>query len=139
MAAVVDQINDGTAYTLDVCAVATELLIDPLEEITGLRVDVVCETSEQLTETLAVEDRETLMIRCWVRAKLDSLESDVIEPYKLLARQLFQRLNNFKSVDGRVKVWECEADPKQIPDKTYLNTMGLFVTSILMRVEVEAS
>ena len=139
MTAILDRINTGTAYILDAEAVGSELLIDPLEEITGTRVDVVCESEEQLNETLATEDRETLLIRCWLRAKVPSLEREQIEPWKLFARQLFQRLNNFNSADGRVKVWECESDPKQIPDKSLLNTMGLFVTSILMRVEVEAS
>lgn len=139
LAALVDQINTGGDYSLDVDATASDNIIDPLEDVTGLRVDVTEESAEHLAETLAVEDSTSHIIRVWIRKKLDSTDEIEVNPLKLLASQLFQRLNDFDSEDGRVKVWECEYDPKQVPDKSYLKDMGLFVTSILMRVEVEAA
>lgn len=137
--ALVDQINAGTAYALDVTALYSEQLIDPLEEINGLRVDVTTDESETLNETLAVEDRTSHKIRVWVRSKVDDFENDTINPLKLLLRQIFHRVLNFNSSDGRVRVWECSNEQVETPDKTMLRNAGLFVTSILLRVEVEAA
>ena len=139
LTALVDQINSGGEYSLVVDATALDNIIDPLEEITELMVDVTEESAEHLTETLDVENRTTHIIRVWIRKKLYVTIEGEVNELKLLASQLFQRLNNFNSDDGRVKVWECEYDPKQVPDKAYLNQSNLFVSSILCRVEVEAS
>lgn len=139
MQAIVARVNSGEAYCLDVSASYSELVINPLEEINELRVDVVSESEEQIVETIEVEDRTTHLIRIWIRKKLDAITPEAVDPLKLLARQLFQRVNNWDSSDGRVKVWECEMDPKQVPDKSMLQSSGLFVASVLMRVEVEAS
>lgn len=139
MMVLVARINSGEAYCLDVAATYSELIVDPLEDIHELRVDVVTEQSEQLNETLAVEDRTSHQVRVWIRAKPDTITPTDIDPLKLVARQIFQRLNNWDSADGRVRVWECDMDPKEIPDKNTLHTLGLFVTSVLMRVQVEAS
>jgi hypothetical protein len=137
--AITDRVNTGTAYTLDVQATYTDQLVDPLEDVTDLRVDVVHESEEQLLETLDVEDRTSHVIRIWVRKKLSSEQNEEIELLKLLTRQIYQRINDFDSADGRVKVWECDMDPKQIPDKALLRQSWLFVASIVLRCEVEAS
>jgi uncharacterized Ntn-hydrolase superfamily protein len=137
--AIVDAINDSSTYCLEVVAERMELAVDPLEEVTTLRVDVVHETEEQLEETLDVEDRTTHEIRIWVRKKVSTVTPDELDRLKLLVRQLFQRVNNFTSSSGRVKVWQCELEGKQVPDKGILNQAGLFVVPILLRVEVEPS
>ena len=135
----VDQINAGTTYQRDVTAIYSEQLIDPLEEIDGLRIDVTTDESETLVETLAVEDRSSHQIRVWIRAKVDDFTSDTINPLKLLVRQVFQQLLDYDSSNGRVKVWECDNVVQETPDKTMLRNAGLFVASILLRVEVEAA
>lgn len=139
MSAIVDQINDGGSYDLDVVARYGALIIDPLEGVTGLRVDVVSETEEQLVETLDVEDRSTHQIRIWMRRKVSSVSSDEIDQLKLIFRQIYQRVNNFNSSDGRVKVWDVEIDPIEVPIKSILQQSWLFVASLVLRVEVEAS
>ena len=63
MQAIVDRINSGEAYCLDLVANRSETLVDPLEEISELRCDVVSESEEQLVETLDVEDRTSHIIR----------------------------------------------------------------------------
>jgi uncharacterized protein involved in tellurium resistance len=139
MSLIVDQINSGGAYDLDVVARYGALIIDPLEEVTGLRVDVVGETEEQLVETLDVEDRSTHQIRIWMRKKVSSVSSDEIDQLKLIFRQIYQRVNNFDSSDGRVKVWDAEIDPIEVPIKSILQQSWLFVASLVLRVEVESS
>jgi len=137
MSAIVEQINSGTAYELSVTAAYSETLDDELEDIPDLRVDVVQEEEEQLNETLDVEDRTSHMIRVWIRKRTPT--QDDIDAVKLIVRQIWQRVNNFNSSNARVKVWECDMDPKEVPNKMILKQSGLFVASMLMRVEVEAS
>lgn len=139
MQAIVARINSATTYCLAVVAEYRETLVDPLEEITDLRCDVVSESEEQLVETLAIEDRTSHVIRIWLRKKLDNLTPDEIDPLKLLFRQIFQRVNNYDTTDRRVTVWECDIEPKEVPLKDFLQQAGLFVASIVLRVEVEAS
>jgi len=140
MAAVVDRVNSGETYDMDVAACYTEAIIDVLENIgLELRIDVVCEGEQQLSETLDVEDRTQLMVRVFIRQKLRSVENDEIEPLKLLVRQLWQRLNNYETADGRVKVWSCDPDPKEVPIKAILSSDWLFVATLVMIIEVEAS
>lgn len=136
---ILDRIKTGTAYELELLIERPEQAVDALEMIESLRVDVVHEDEEQLNETLDVEDRTSHQIRVWIRKKVNSVDNDEIDPLKLLVRQIFQRVNNFDSSDGRVKVWECDLEQKQIPDKEILRTLGLFVVSIMLRVEVEPS
>lgn len=135
----VARINSGGAYSLPAVAAYSEELIDPLEEITALRVDVCPEGSQTLSELLDGEDRTSHQIRVWVRSKVIAMTPAVIDPLKLLVRQVFQRLDNFDSSDKRVRVWQCDNDQKQNPDKELLVRSGLFVSSIVLRVEVEAS
>ena len=76
MQAIVARINSATTYCLAVVAEYRETLVDPLEEITDLRCDVVSESEEQLVETLATEDRTSHVLRIWLRKKLDNLTPD---------------------------------------------------------------
>ena len=137
MSSIVERINSGSVYELAVTATYSETLDDELDDIPDLRVDVVQEEEEQLNETLDVEDRTSHMIRVWIRKRTPT--QDDVDAVKLIVRQIWQRVNNFNSSNTRVKVWECDMDPKEIPNKTILKQSGLFVASILMRVEVEAS
>lgn len=139
MTAIVNRINSSEMYCLDIKAQRNELVIDPLEEIAGLRVDVVTESEEQLNETLDIEDRTSHVLRIWIRKKLTALSNDQIDPLKLLVRQIFQRVNDFNSADGRVKVWEVDIEGHQVPDKQILHENWLFVAALVLRCEVEAS
>ncbi|GDY10181.1 hypothetical protein LBMAG52_36690 [Planctomycetia bacterium] len=135
--ALIARINTGTAYTLQVDAIYSEQLIDPLEEIDVLRVDVCTDESETLEETLAIEDRTSHKIRIWIRNKVNDWENRTIDPLKLLVRQIYQRINNFDSSNQRVRVWECDYEPLENPSKETLRTAGLFVSQIVLRVEVD--
>lgn len=137
--AIVDRINASTTYALDVVAQRLEVIVDHLEEVNGLRVDVVHEEEEQLEETLDVEDRTSHEIRVYVRSKVPNRTPDEIDPLKLLVRQIFLQVNDFDSADGRVKVWQADIEPRQAADKELLRQHGIFVVAIMLRVEVEPS
>lgn len=137
--ALVAQINAGTAYTLERLAAYSRVEVDPLEEIDGLRIDVVAVEETQLNETLAIEDRSSHRIAIWIRSRLDDVQPETIDALALLVRQIYQRVNNFTSADRRVTVWETDEETRMNPDKALLDQMRLFVASIVLRVEVEAS
>ena len=139
MTAIRDRINSGTAYVLAVNAEYSELQVDERETLDELRVDVTSDTEEQLKETLATEDRTSHRLRIWIRSPVERTSNEEIDPLKLLVRQIFQRVNDFNSANDRVKVWECDLESKQNPDKAILHQDGLFVANIALRVEVEAS
>jgi hypothetical protein len=139
MRAIVDRINIGVPYNLSRAAEYSESIIDPIEEITGLLVDVVCETEGQLEETLDAEDRTECWIRIYIRAKVQAIDPDTIDPLKLIVRQIWRQVNEYETSDGRVKVWKCDNDPKEVPVKAILQNHFLFVSTLLLRVEVEAS
>jgi len=139
MRAITDRINTGGKYCLEVLATYGEQMIDPLEEITGLRVDVVSETEEQLNETLDLEDNTSHVIRIWIRKKLDNVSNEVVDEMKLLVRQIFQRVNQWRNESGRVQIWEADFDSRRNPDKAVLHQQWLFVSQILLRVEVGPS
>ncbi len=134
-----ERINDGGAYCLPIVAQYTEQVIDPLEEITDVRVDVASEAEETLDDTLDVENRTSHVLRIWVRAKVAAADNDAIDSLKLLVRQIFQRVNNADSTDGRVQVWDCDLEDGQNPDKDILQQAWLFVSSLVLRLEVAAS
>lgn len=139
MHAIVDRINSGDKYELDSPAKYSENIIDEMEDITDIRIDVVTETEAQLEETLDVEDRTEVYVRVFIRVKVDAIDSDTIDPLKLLVRRIWQRLSDFDSADGRVKVWECDVSPKEVPVKSILHANRLFLATLLLRIEVEPS
>lgn len=136
---IVDRINASTTYALEVVAQRQEVIVDHLEEVSELRVDVVHEEGTQLEDTLNVEDRTSHEIRIYVRSKVSDMAPDSIDPLKLLTRQIFQQVNNYDSADGRVKVWQCDVEPRQAADKELLRQHGIFVAAIMLRAEVEPS
>jgi hypothetical protein len=137
--ALVERINAGTAYGLEVAATYNRVKVDPLEEIEGLRVDVVHEQQTQLRESLDIEDDTSHVIYVWVRSKLQSDLPEEIDQLSLLVRQIYQQLNDWDSADGRVRVWECDEEERPDAEKEALRQMRLFVALIAMRVEVEDS
>lgn len=137
--AIVDRINASTTYALEVVAQRQEVIVDHLEEVNGLRVDVVHEEETQLEETLDEEDRTSHEIKIYVRAKVSDRTQDQLDPLKLLTRQIFQQVNEYDSANGRVKAWQCDIEPRQAADKELLRQHGLFVAAIMLRVEVEPS
>jgi hypothetical protein len=102
-------------------------------------VDIVTEQEETLNETLAIEDRVSLSVRICIRKKVSSFSNDEIDPLKLVARQIYQQVNNYDTTDLRVRVWECDLENIDKPGKELLMQAGLFLQTILLRVEVEAS
>jgi len=58
---------------------------------------------------------------------------------KLTVRQMFQRLNDYDSPNGRVKIWELDSESKKVPDKTQLVNNHVFIAALMLRAEVEAS
>lgn len=137
--AIIDRINGGTTYELEIVAQRQEVIVDHLEEVSELRVDVVHEEETQLEETLDDEDRTSHEIRIYVRSKVPNRTTDEIDPLKLLTRQIFQQVNEYETSNGRVKVWQCDIEPRQAADKELLRQHGIFVAAIMLRVEVEPS
>jgi hypothetical protein len=133
--ALVDKINAGTTYALAVNAKYSRTEIDQLEEIDGLRVDVVAITETQPNECFDSSDNSRHKIDIVVRSKIQEKDVDV-PPLALLCRQIALAVSTFKSADGRVQVWEWEPDEKENPDKRLLNDVGLFLSSIHLEVEV---
>lgn len=135
--ALVERINSGSYSQSigDVCH--ADELSDQLENVKYPRVDVIPQDEETLDETLAIEDRTSHQIRVWIRSPVSGQQQ--IDDMKLFAREVFLRLNDWDSDDGRVRVWECGLDQKQNPDKDVLRNTGLFKSFILLRVEVEPS
>lgn len=133
------RINSGDQYALAVDAQCAVVAVDVQEEIKALRVDVIAEDEQQLAETLAIEDRTTHTLVIYVRHKLQSLEPCEIDAMRLIVRQIFQRVNNYDSGDGRVRVWAVDPSTRMTPDKARLYQNRLFVAKIVLRVEVEPS
>lgn len=139
MTEIVSRVNSGTAYTLPVAATRVDSLRESLDGFTTLLVDVLQIDEEQMDDTLAVEDRSSHSIRIAFRKKVNQGDQSDIDAHRLLVRQVWQRVNNHNSSDQRVKVWEADFDPKEVPDRTELTTNGMFIASIVLRVEVGAS
>lgn len=134
---IVDRINTASSYALPLNAKPADVQIDVLENITGTLVEVVAEAEETLQDTLNTEDRSSHQIRVYFRSKLNGRTFEDIASRKLCARQIFQRVNNHNSSDGRVKVWECDFEPNEVPIKDIMRQTGVFVCSIVLRVEVD--
>lgn len=136
--ALVAHINAGT-YGASVTAEYREEQIDPLEDVSStLLATVVPVDEEQLNETLG-DDRTSHNMRVYIRKKLMGIEPSDIDLLKLVTRKIWSQLNNYDTTDKRVRVWECDQDVKQKPDKDALREHGMFLASINLRVEVEAS
>lgn len=138
--AIVDRINTGSGITYTLAASATYgyKFEQARNDITALQVFVLHETERTLDETLDVENRTSHEIRIFVRQKLTDATNTLVNAVLLTARKIFQRVNNFNSANGRVRVWECDLEPAD-PEIDPLIQLDVCQRTILLRVEVEAS
>jgi DNA-directed RNA polymerase subunit F len=134
---IVARIETGADYSLPNAVRYAEVFDDKNDgELRTLLVDVVPETEEQLTETLDIEDRTSHVIRVFIRRRVDKMDSDEVSALKLIVRQIWQRLNNYKT--DEVTIWSVSLESAEVPRKSELR-QGIFTTSLLVRCEVEAS
>lgn len=136
--AIVAYIN-GETFSVPFTAIATDVARTELDDGEWLCVDVVHDGEEQLYETLDASDdntRHRILVQITGRRKPDGLDSTA--DLKLLARQIFDSLDQWDSDDGRVQVWFCDREPVSVTDKDALRTLGLFRRNILCEVEVIA-
>ena len=135
--AIVARINAGTAYTLDLKAEARELIVDPTEEVTELRVDVCHESEQQLFETLDAVDNTQHAIRIWVRKKVADITAQELNPLRLLCRQILRQVDQYVTTDWRVRVWQAGFETQEVADKAVLYSQRMFVASISCEVQVK--
>lgn len=134
IAAILARINSAITYTLPTPAVESVQIVDPYEQIDGIRVDVTHETETQLHETLSQEDNSSHILRIWVRDKLPDAAPLTLKSRKLLARQIFQRVNEFQN--SRISVWDAGKERNEKPGKEWAVRDGIFVAYCEIRVEV---
>lgn len=122
---------------LDNTATYAELFDDVAEtKLRTLRVDVAPETEQQLEETLDLEDRTEHFVRVLFRKRVNNEQSEDVAALKLIVRQVWQHLNQYRT--DRVTLWSVAAESAEVPRKDELR-QGLFITSLVIRCEVEAS
>jgi len=135
--AIVARINAGTTYTLDLKAEARELIVDPTEEVTELRVDVCHESEQQLFETLDAIDNTQHAIRIWIRKKVADITPQELNPLRLLCRQILRQVDQYVTTDWRVRVWQAGFETQEVADKAVLYSQRMFVASISCEVQVK--
>jgi len=135
--AIVARINAGTTYNLDLKAEARELIVDPTEEVTELRVDVCHESEQQLFETLDSVDNTQHAIRIWIRKKVADIAPQELNPLRLLCRQILRQVDQYVTTDWRVRVWQAGFETQEVADKAVLYSQRMFVASISCEVQVK--
>jgi hypothetical protein len=135
--AIVARINAGTTYNLDLKAEARELIVDPTEEVTELRVDVCHESEQQLFETLDSVDNTQHAIRIWIRKKVADITPQELNPLRLLCRQILRQVDQYVTTDWRVRVWQAGFETQEVADKAVLYSQRMFVASISCEVQVK--
>jgi hypothetical protein len=135
--AIVARINAGTTYNLDLKAEARELIIDPTEEVTELRVDVCHESEQQLFETLDAVDNTQHAIRIWIRKKVADITPQELNSLRLLCRQILRQVDQYVTTDWRVRVWQAGFETQEVADKAVLYSQRMFVASISCEVQVK--
>jgi hypothetical protein len=135
--AIVARINAGTTYNLDLRAEARELIVDPTEEVTELRVDVCHESEQQLFETLDAVDNTQHAIRIWIRKKVADITPQELNPLRLLCRQILRQVDQYVTTDWRVRVWQAGFETQEVADKAVLYSQRMFVASISCEVQVK--
>ena len=135
--AIVARINAGATYNLDLKAEARELIIDPTEEVTELRVDVCHESEQQLFETLDSVDNTQHAIRIWIRKKVADITPQELNPLRLLCRQILRQVDQYVTTDWRVRVWQAGFETQEVADKAVLYSQRMFVASISCEVQVK--
>jgi hypothetical protein len=134
---IVARINAGTTYNLDLKAEARELIVDPTEEVTELRVDVCHESEQQLFETLDSVDNTQHAIRIWIRKKVADITPQELNPLRLLCRQILRQVDQYVTTDWRVRVWQAGFETQEVADKAVLYSQRMFVASISCEVQVK--
>lgn len=136
--ALVDRINagSGVTYTLPSAAFYSYEQSEDLNKVTDLEVEILCERSGTLQETLDIEDRTSHEILVSVRKKVANAKPATIDPLKLIVRQIFQRVNGYAT--SRIRVWDCDLEDDG-PNQEILRQAGVFSASFPLRIEVEAS
>lgn len=137
--AVVDRINASVLLPLDVEAKFQSEVIDQLEKQKELRIDVVHESEIQLEDTLETEDRTSHSVLVWIRKPCKGTYSAAVEALRLVARQVYQQLNNHLTGDARVRVREVSFDENENPQRQPLRELGMFISVVRCRVEVKPS
>ena len=135
--AIVARINAGTTYNLDLKAEARELIVDPTEEVTELRVDVCHESEQQLFETLDSVDNTQHAIQIWIRKKVADITPQELNPLRLLCRQILRQVDQYVTTDWRVRVWQAGFETQEVADKAVLYSQRMFVASISCEVQVK--
>ena len=136
--AIVDRINAGTTYALSISATFREEYLDDLTTMGDeLLVDVVPISEQQLTETLAVEDRTQHIIGVEIRKKFTAIDQQLVNDLKVTVRQIFQQLNNYNLSSGRVRVWEASQPEMENPNRQLLASHLIFRSRVVLRVIVE--
>jgi len=135
--AIVARINAGATYNLDLKAEARELIVDPTEEVTELRVDVCHESEQQLFETLDSVDNTQHAIRIWIRKKVADITPQELNPLRLLCRQILRQVDQYVTTDWRVRVWQAGFETQEVADKAVLYSQRMFVASISCEVQVK--
>jgi hypothetical protein len=135
--AIVARINAGATYNLDLKAEARELIVDPAEEVTELRVDVCHESEQQLFETLDAVDNTQHAIRIWVRKKVADITPQELNSLRLLCRQILRQVDQYVTTDWRVRVWQAGFETQEVADKAVLYSQRMFVASISCEVQVK--
>lgn len=136
--ALVDRINSGSGatYTLTTDAIYSYVLDEDIKDTANARVIVVHDRERTLDETMDLQQRTSHDIRIVVQQKLKETSVTTINALRLLLRQLYERVDLFRSADRRVTVWECD-HPDEQTDKPTVSNLRLFQEGFELRVEVE--
>lgn len=135
--ALVNRLNSMTTFVLDVEAKYSRLEIDQLEQVEGLRVDVVANTEQGQSDRLDGLDETIHEIRVYIRKHLTTDQDVEIQELALLRTQIIAALDNWDSADRRVRVWDSENEALEQPMKEQLRTLGMFMAVIVLTVKVE--
>ena len=136
--ALVTRINAaGSGYTLSPAAEYSYEEIDPLEQVSGTRVDVVPNLQRGQSVRLDGLDASIHEIRVWIRKQCPDLAPTTIKPLTLLRQQIMEWLDNWDSSNKRVRVWDSENEDLEQPVKEQLRLNNLFVACIVLEVHVE--
>lgn len=135
--AIVALVNAGSTYTLSRTATYCRLFEDDLATPAGLVVDVVHDDESNVDDSIDQEVTTSHQITVWMRDKLSGIDNASVAAKTLIFRKLYRVLNVHATGNSRVKIYDVDFDPKEVPEKDILREHRYFRASIVMRVEVE--
>lgn len=135
--AIVALVNAGVSYTLYQTATYCRFFEDDLKLPAGLIVDVVHESETNLEDSIDQEPPTSHEITVWMRNKLAATDNATVAAQTLIFRKLFRQLNVHATGNSRVRIYDCDFDQKEVPEKDILNEARYFRARILIRVEVD--